>query len=1133
MGNVIGQPLEGYVAQQIRHRQTLHGSGVRFDINERTPDQINLLNSNTSWIKLASGISIDNDERLKDLGFSNSEIPNLRGKGLAEKYVLFSGLSSFSNNKLSQRQGFRTPSFGNDSIFRDVEDSSYIYSKNLNNTTQEHSSDSGYAPMPGIISAEIKALNRGSLEKAFVKIKAQNRQQFDIIDALYMRLGYTVLLEWGNSLYTDDGINKKVVANTVIEDEFFKHEGQRSYLDFLGLSEGTTVIEKYRIKYSGNYDGMLAIISNFSWTFNPDGSYDIDVTLISLGDVIESLKTNLSINSSYRDYVKKFNASNPNNIIEKDKDINSISLMLYLFTITDTYENITTTLAYNFGKKLIGNFKRKGGSVLTPVKSASYKFWSTSHPSAETPPTVTYNNVGDPDQLADNELVARFNKIYPSVGPSPTFDPGNGWVILGKSTTRRFIRYAPPGEFLEISYKRTAIDYDEPIDNPNAQAPYHAAFVINSPTPNHYLRFDYLLQFIQENIIPEIVAKDNNASLFNIDYDRFGSFMYTIPNQISLDPRVCLIRNDHFKKNSDPTKGEAKVLSEISPFTFKDNGKSNVNAAYPLNIYLNFSFILDSLKNNQNDRGDVNLYGFISTICTGLNKALGGINNLEPVIDKDTNILKIIDSTPIPGITAVDNSSYELMLYGYEGSNFNTNYNSFIKYESNFIRNIDLKTTITPEYATMVTVGATANGYVKGTEATAFSVWNRGLKDRFKNELVSPQLSTTAPPNEAEINYVNDFLIHPTACYGYNGNLITEPSFPAPANIGEISPDIIEKNLSTVTEFYKYIMAKKSQTSHQAGTVGFIPFKLGITMDGISGIKIYNKLNVNSKFLPLRYGSTLNFIITGVNHRLQNNDWETELNTIVIPKTSQINDFNIDYASIPTGGNNNSNPFVEGTTYGVVGFSAVSPVLFPDAKDKDAIEYLRGGTFGGTPVIQAGTSAYDTDNIRERICIIALSYIGQREYDDNKIADPVFLSKLQGVGFSEGQMWCGYFQKLVWKEAYTTGNAVLTQANNTIKSLWNSKAKKIPSSAPVNEEPSSKTYSKWWPPLKDKTKNGVRAGDLIVYKSGHGAVVVRVNKDSAGNPISVNTVEGNYSTFVTYVRNVSFTDVKGFASVVE
>jgi len=61
MGNVIGQPLEGYVANQIKARQTLHGSGVRFDFNERNPDQLNILNSNTAWIKLASGVSIDDD----------------------------------------------------------------------------------------------------------------------------------------------------------------------------------------------------------------------------------------------------------------------------------------------------------------------------------------------------------------------------------------------------------------------------------------------------------------------------------------------------------------------------------------------------------------------------------------------------------------------------------------------------------------------------------------------------------------------------------------------------------------------------------------------------------------------------------------------------------------------------------------------------------------------------------------------------------------------------------------------------------------------------------------------------------------------------------------------------------------
>ena len=51
MSNVIGEPLESYVIDQILARQTLHGSGGRE--GNRNDTQVNLLNSNTSWIKLA------------------------------------------------------------------------------------------------------------------------------------------------------------------------------------------------------------------------------------------------------------------------------------------------------------------------------------------------------------------------------------------------------------------------------------------------------------------------------------------------------------------------------------------------------------------------------------------------------------------------------------------------------------------------------------------------------------------------------------------------------------------------------------------------------------------------------------------------------------------------------------------------------------------------------------------------------------------------------------------------------------------------------------------------------------------------------------------------------------------------
>jgi len=42
----------------------------------------------------------------------------------------------------------------------------------------------------------------------------------------------------------------------------------------------------------GNYDAIYGKVSNFSWSFEQDGTYNISLSIISLGDVIESLKIN-------------------------------------------------------------------------------------------------------------------------------------------------------------------------------------------------------------------------------------------------------------------------------------------------------------------------------------------------------------------------------------------------------------------------------------------------------------------------------------------------------------------------------------------------------------------------------------------------------------------------------------------------------------------------------------------------------------------------------------------------------------------------------------------------------------------------------------------------------------------------
>ena len=72
----------------------------------------------------------------------------------------------------------------------------------------------------------------------------------------------------------------------------------------------------------------------------------------------------------------------------------------------------------------------------------------------------------------------------------------------------------------------------------------------------------------------------------------------------------------------------------------------------------------------------------------------------------------------------------------------------------------------------------------------------------------------------------------------------------------------------------------KANPDNAASTNGFIPVELGLTVDGISGVKVYQKLEVTQRFLPVSYSKALRFVIRGVNHKITGNQWITDLKTI-------------------------------------------------------------------------------------------------------------------------------------------------------------------------------------------------------------------------------------------------------------
>ena len=203
-GNIIGEPIKPIIGEQVRLRQLIHGSGYNENSISRSPEVLNFLNNKNSWIKLASGVSLDNDQRLKDIAkfetsnyFTENDIASLLGPELAKNYILFNSTQGLTKGAEQITEGGVT-----------TQTRAAIYStrSGVRSTNSWEGSNNkmyggmggnsrGLQPVPGITGISVESINRGSIRKATVTLKAFNKFQFGIIEILYLRLGYLMMLE--------------------------------------------------------------------------------------------------------------------------------------------------------------------------------------------------------------------------------------------------------------------------------------------------------------------------------------------------------------------------------------------------------------------------------------------------------------------------------------------------------------------------------------------------------------------------------------------------------------------------------------------------------------------------------------------------------------------------------------------------------------------------------------------------------------------------------------------------------------------------------------------------------------------------------------------------------------------------
>ena len=168
-GNILGDPFKDFVRKQINQRQESLGKYTNIENKD-----LLYYNSKTPWLRLASSIDIDSDSQK------------------AKDYILQGGVVNYTSGEKNDNLTPMKSGIGVGGAYKFLKDE-----------------DRGNVPLPGITSADVKYENNGALTLTTVKIKCFSRAQLNIIDKLYLRPGFSMLLEFGWSVYLDNDGNLK------------------------------------------------------------------------------------------------------------------------------------------------------------------------------------------------------------------------------------------------------------------------------------------------------------------------------------------------------------------------------------------------------------------------------------------------------------------------------------------------------------------------------------------------------------------------------------------------------------------------------------------------------------------------------------------------------------------------------------------------------------------------------------------------------------------------------------------------------------------------------------------------------------------------------------------------------------
>tara|TARA_R110002050_G_scaffold35767_1_gene89686 strand:+ start:137 stop:3538 length:3402 start_codon:yes stop_codon:yes gene_type:complete len=891
--SIIGEGFSDWMKKQVEVRQRTLGSGLvdnKRNISSANTDSISPFLNSSPWIRMASSVDLvqynetekkqssvpKSTKTVLDLFKSQDEfssyINSFEGSGLAKNFVLHNGVMAVPNPSATipvagnQYSGLNEKAFNSNSTVNTGNIFGGTYGFGSSVTLQD---GQGPVPMPGITSVSFSYQNDGALSKASVQIKAYSQFQFQLIDVLFQRPGYTVLLEFGHTTFLDN------FGNT-------QYAGQGEYATtspFNKMWEGSlpqykiaSEIAKEKQKWCGNYEGNFMKISKFNWKFNPDGTYDITCNLVGCGDVINSLKLNTAPNNKLQLKAESGQTANEEQreaagedgvVIVSEAIASSLNYALYRVYMTQQIAQ-----GINTGYGAWANFVNFFSSPFANIKIAEAII-----PDFPTPNFSIINNDGS---------IGTYN---------PKKDQNN-----------------PQRIFTSFKYNKKGIT----IKGGTMSIKNATGSTSSTYTPQTYITFGHLMALLLTNC--NLVDSNNipltylNMNFQNLDEDSI--LVKTFPGHFSADPNICVIPPTVI--NKDVSDGafqrqekignydfvKAMAVPEIAKFAVEGEPEKGRLAC----VYLDINFIASILKNNK-DKEDqsISVLSFLQGILSGINEALGGINNFRVLFNENTHMIDIVNQVPFND-KETDKTQPNL-----------TTINTFglTPGQGCFITDLSLKAELTDKFAAQISIGAQNNGNTNGTNAGSFSSYNYGLIDRITpiKKQVKEGDAVKDPPEKK-----NTFTPDPDPIGTIFSDKVSEVLYEVYEDF-EFTSEYVSTLKNIQSDYCNAVIGHKASgktTPDGKATAAapfFLPFNLGLTMHGISGMRIFQSFKTDGKVLPYTYKSdNVQLIIKSYSHKIDVGGWETSIETMTKPIMGPI-------------GKNQSNPQQNTSTTGTAGSS--------------------------------------------------------------------------------------------------------------------------------------------------------------------------------------------------------------------